>query len=124
MPAHMKLRDKRVIITGGGGEAGLAAAEYFIKEGARVYIFDKNYDALMEAECKITRIAGIYLVDVDDEESVKEGFAGLDSTDGAGVDILVSLTGKNTLNSCLLEAVRRMEKQGQGVILIGRHTTL
>jgi len=42
----MRLKDKTVIITGGGGEVGLASAFQFLKEGARVVLLDISDNAL------------------------------------------------------------------------------
>ncbi len=49
----MRLKDKTAIITGGGTGIGLACAQLFAKEGARVVIFGRRQDRLEQAQKKI-----------------------------------------------------------------------
>ena len=44
-----RLEGKRAVITGGGGEIGLAAGKLFVQEGARILLVDVNENKLKEA---------------------------------------------------------------------------
>ena len=44
-----RLKDKTVVVTGGGSGIGLGAAQRFIDEGAFVYIFGRRQDLLDKA---------------------------------------------------------------------------
>lgn len=48
MQAHGRLQDRVVVITGGGSGFGRAAAVMFAGEGARVYVVDRDGDAVDE----------------------------------------------------------------------------
>ena len=139
MAKYEELRNKRVIVTGGGSGIGQATAKRFVDEGARVGIFDINEAALTETKKLIPGLAGTYLVDVSDEASVKKGFEAVDKELG-GVDVLVSNAGISIRNRfvdtdfvqwrkvmginldgmflCCREAIKRMEKQKSGVVLM------
>ena len=45
----MKLKDKRIFITGGTSGIGLAAAKLFLAEGAKVVIMGRSALTLVEA---------------------------------------------------------------------------
>jgi meso-butanediol dehydrogenase/(S,S)-butanediol dehydrogenase/diacetyl reductase len=49
----MRLQDKTAIITGGGSGIGLACAQLFAQEGARVAIFGRRQDRLDQAQKEI-----------------------------------------------------------------------
>ena len=49
----MRLKDKTVIITGGGTGIGLACTRLFVQEGARVAIFGRRQDRLDQAKKEI-----------------------------------------------------------------------
>ena len=143
MAKYEELKDKRVIVTGGGSGIGQATVERFVAEGAKVFIFDINEDALVETQKLIPGVAGTSVVDVADEVSVKAGFLAADECLG-GLDILISNAGISIRNRfidtdfaqwrkvmgvnldgmylCCLEAVKRMEKQKSGVILMTAST--
>ena len=139
MAKYEELKDKRVVITGGGSGIGQATAQRFVREGAKVYIFDINDSALKETTKLIPELAGTCVVDVSDEGSVHDGFKAVDS-DMGGIDVLISNAGISIRNRfidtdfaqwrkvmsvnldgmflCCKEAAVRMEKQQSGVILM------
>lgn len=143
MTMYKDLKDKRVVVTGGASGIGLATAQRFVKEGARVIIFDINEDALTKVLDENTDLAGGVVVDVSNEESVKSGFLRVDELIG-GIDILVSNAGisireliKDTsyeqwkrvhdinlggMYLCSKEALRRMDEQKSGVVLFTAST--
>ena len=143
MAKYEELKNKRVIVTGGGSGIGQATVERFVSEGAKVFIFDINEDALIETQKLIPGVTGTSVVDVADEASVKAGFLAADECLG-GLDILISNAGISIRNRfidtdfaqwrkvmgvnldgmylCCLEAVKRMEKQKSGVILMTAST--
>jgi NAD(P)-dependent dehydrogenase (short-subunit alcohol dehydrogenase family) len=49
----MVLRDKISVITGGGGSIGLATAQLFLNEGARVLLVDRDEDRLAAAVAEL-----------------------------------------------------------------------
>ena len=57
-----RLQDKVVIITGGAGGIGRAAAKLFVEEGAYVLLVDLNEDALKDAVAEIGSNAASYFV--------------------------------------------------------------
>ena len=133
------LRGKRTVITGGASGIGLATAQRFITEGAKVVVFDNNTEALARVEHEIEGLALTAYADVSSESDVKAAFAKVDEALG-GVDILVSNAGisvRNTITDtdyaqwksvidinlggmflCSKEASKRMLDQGNGVILM------
>jgi len=143
MAKYEELKNKRVIVTGGGSGIGQATVERFVSEGAKVFIFDINEDALFETKKLIPGVAGTAVVDVAEEQSVKAGFLAADECLG-GLDILISNAGISIRNRfidtdfaqwrkvmginldgmylCCIEAVKRMEKQRSGVILMTAST--
>lgn len=142
MGIYEDLKDKRVVVTGGASGIGFATAERFVKEGAKVLIFDINEDALSKALKENPKLKGVS-VDVSNEESVKNGFLKVDELIG-GIDILISNAGisirkllKDTtydqwkkvhdinlggMYLCSKEAIKRMEKQKSGVVLFTAST--
>lgn len=74
----MKLKDKVAIVTGGARGIGFAIAFRFVKEGAKVAIFDIDKNKAEEAVEKIkkevrdAKVIALH-VDVSDVESVKRG---------------------------------------------------
>lgn len=143
MTRYEELKDKRVVITGGGSGIGQATAKRFVDEGARVCIFDINEAALTETKRLIPGLTGTHVVDVSCEDSVREGFKAVDGLTG-GVDVLISNAGISVRNRfidtdydqwrkvlgvnldgmflCCKEAIVRMEKQQSGVVLMTAST--
>lgn len=139
MGIYKDLAGKRVVVTGGASGIGMATAERFIAEGAKVVVFDINEKALEAAKKEMPGLAGTVVVDVSDEQSVKDGFAKVDELVG-GIDVLISNAGisirkdfwdityaqwqkvmKINLDGmflCASEATKRMMAQKSGVILM------
>lgn len=92
----MRLKDRRILITGAGSGIGLATAELFLGEGARVAGIDRDERALKSAVARLgpERFA-VFTADVTSEDQVRlavdEAANQLDGLDGvvnaAGVDL-------------------------------------
>ncbi|KPK75957.1 MAG: oxidoreductase [Phycisphaerae bacterium SM23_30] len=143
MPAYPDLQDKRVVITGGAGGIGLAAAQRFIEEGSRVVIFDWNRSALDQALAENPSLAGGVCGDVGNPDDMKKAFARVDEILG-GIDVLIANAGisfrKRFLDIeyeqwskvirvnldgiflCAQQAIKRMKKQRTGVVLFTAST--
>jgi len=92
----MTLNGKICIITGSAGGIGLAVAQRFIADGAKVAIADIRLDAANETAATLTKMGpgeaiGIEM-DVTDEAAVNAGVQVVVDTWG-GVDVLVSNAG-------------------------------
>jgi len=84
---------KRVIVTGGGGGMGQAAAERFASAGATVFVFGRTLASLEEAAARSPRILPV-VCDVADPESVAAAMA---TVTAHGVpDALIHTAGINT----------------------------
>lgn len=91
----MDLKNKNVIVTGGGRGLGKAVALILAKEGANVAITGRNEENLKNTveELKALGVNAAYSVfDIDNEEAVKVGISAL-ATELGGVDILVNNAG-------------------------------
>lgn len=139
MAQYQDLKNKRVVITGGASGIGMATAQRFIAEGAKVIVFDINESAFPAAKEAMPGLTGIVAVDVSKEDSVREGFLQVDRILG-GIDILISNAGISIRNKfvdtdftqwrkvlginldgmylCCKEAIDRMMPQKSGVILM------
>lgn len=142
MASYPELQGRRVVVTGGASGIGLATAKRFADEGSRVVVFDINEEGLQRLSSDNPAIEGIK-VDVSSEEEVRRGFEKVDELMG-GVDILISNAGisvrkafldieyeqwsrvlRTNLDSmflCCKEAIKRMEKQESGVVLLTAST--
>jgi meso-butanediol dehydrogenase/(S,S)-butanediol dehydrogenase/diacetyl reductase len=85
------LAGKRVLVTGGAGGIGVATAQRFVEEGARVVALDRDEEALAAA-AEQTRLAGTICADVSDPHDVQRAFLDLDTILG-GVDVLINNAG-------------------------------
>ncbi|MGC8645628.1 MAG: SDR family NAD(P)-dependent oxidoreductase [Thermoplasmata archaeon] len=136
------LTGKKVVITGGAGGIGLAAAKRFISEGSRVAILDSNRKALDNAISRNPGLVGIE-ADVSDPKSVDNAFVEVDEHLG-GIDVLISNAGisrrrhfldikyeewQEVINVnlggmflCAKQSIKRMIKKKSGVVLFTAST--
>lgn len=91
----MKLEKMVALITGGAGGIGLATAEKFGKEGARLVLWDMSEEALAKARTKLSD-AGYEVrtdvVDVSNAEQVTEALEAVENDFGT-VDVLINNAG-------------------------------
>ena len=91
----MQLKDKVIIITGGGQGLGRAMGEYLAGKGARLALVDLNQDRLDEAVAACKSAGGearAYLCNVANEEEVGHMVSGV-SDDFGALDGLVNNAG-------------------------------
>lgn len=86
------LAGKTAIITGGASGIGKATSEVFIREGAKVAVFDSD-ETLLKSMIGSKRLSN-YLVDVRDEQKIQEALRNFEAKAGP-VDILVNNAGIN-----------------------------
>lgn len=132
------LTDKRVLITGGAGGIGSAAAARFLEEGSGVVVLDCNSSALRDVEDQLPGLSGSIVADVSDANDVGRAFEELEGLLG-GLDVLINNAGSSIRHRFLdisiqewrsvvgvnldgaffvaQEAARRMLKGEGGVIL-------
>ena len=143
MAHYEELKGKRVMVTGAASGIGLATAQRFANEGARVFIVDYNKKALEATQAAHPEFAGFSAADVSNEADVKAAFEQMDRELG-GIDVLISNAGISIRSDaldisydqwkkvmdinlggmflCAREAGRRMKAQGSGVILMTAST--
>ena len=85
------LKDKHVVVTGGGRGIGAAIADEMDRLGARITLMGRTELALNAKAERLQRAAAVQ-VDVADEKTVQEGF-GAAIADFGPVDILVNNAG-------------------------------
>jgi NAD(P)-dependent dehydrogenase (short-subunit alcohol dehydrogenase family) len=142
-PAAPRLSGQRAVITGAASGIGLATAQRFAAEGARVVILDWNREALDRTLAENPALAGGVLCDVSDPGQVADAFRRVDAIMG-GLDVLIANAGISVRSPfrdvdpeqwnrviginltgaflCAREAVPRMEVQKSGVILFTSST--
>ena len=89
------LKDKVVIVTGGGGGIGAATCKRFAEEGAKVAVWDINMDAAGATVSAITGAGGTaqaFACDIADFAAVQAGVADTEMALGP-VDVLVNNAG-------------------------------
>ena len=93
----MKLKDKIVLITGGGRGIGRAVAFAFAREGASVAVVARTGTEVERVAAEIKDECGVETMyatcDVSDAEDVARAFASVAATFGRGADILVNNAG-------------------------------
>lgn len=92
----MQIKDSVIVITGGAQGLGLAMAEDFAKQGAKLALIDINGDVLGEAQEQCEKLGAAkvvgYEVDITDEESVETVFEQIQQ-EFDGIDVLVNNAG-------------------------------
>jgi NAD(P)-dependent dehydrogenase (short-subunit alcohol dehydrogenase family) len=143
MGIYQDLSGKRIVITGGASGIGLATAERFVKEAARVVILDWNQPTLDTALAEHGGIAGGIHCDVSNPDEVKKAFEEVDKQLG-GIDVLISNAGISVRQRflditydqwsrvirvnldgmflCAQEAIKRMKEQKAGIVLLTAST--
>ena len=92
---------KTAIITGGGGDLGLAAAKRLHEKGVRIALFDNRMEMLEKATSQLESEVLIYEVDVSDFQSVSEAVSDVASKLQT-IDILINaagITGETNIKS-------------------------
>ena len=77
---YRAMRDQQIIIVGGTGSIGLAAAELLSSQGARVAITGRNVEKLASAAKRIPNLR-TYRCEITEEASVRETFSAFDRID-------------------------------------------
>ncbi len=90
----LHLKDKVVLVTGGSRGIGLAIAEEFLNEGARVFISARNKEEVDAAVAELSGKGAISgcITDVSDVSQIK-AMVSKCVTDFGGIDILVNNAG-------------------------------
>lgn len=106
------LKDKHIVITGGGSGLGLAMAKKFASEGAKVLIVGRNEDKLKKAIGEIESGEASYSVfDVSKADMANEFFAQCQRKLDAPIDCFVSNAGvslhENIFTNVTLEGFDR-----------------
>lgn len=87
-----RLAGKTALVTGAGSGIGLAVAQRFMAEGARVYFADINAEAAEKAAAATgSDLAAALPVDISDEGSVEAAYAAIAA--GGPLDIVVANAG-------------------------------
>ena len=143
MRKYGDLENKRAIITGGASGIGLATAQRFSDEEARVVIFDWDKERLKDVLSENPGLSGGVHADVSQLTEVKAAFQRADEILG-GIDILIANAGISFRSPfldtdyeqwakvlrvnldgaflCAKEAISRMKKQKDGVVLFTAST--
>lgn len=87
------LAGKNIVITGGGRGLGVAMAEKFVSEGARVVVSGRNEETLKVACEKLGEAAAYVVADVSDVERAGAFLDSCEARLGGRVDCLVSNAG-------------------------------
>jgi NAD(P)-dependent dehydrogenase (short-subunit alcohol dehydrogenase family) len=117
------LEGKRVLITGGAGGIGRAAARRFLEEASRVVLFDRDEAACRKVETEMPGLSGVLRADVSDPASVTSAFERMDALVG-GIDVLINNAGISLRRPFLeipLDQWRRvLETNLQGVFSVAQ----
>lgn len=108
----MRLKDRVVIITGGGGDIGTATSLVFAREGAIVVVTDSRAD-MAERTAKLIRDGGgrvtSFGLDVLDEAAVERTFDAVFERFGCP-DILVNLAGDTVIKKSVDMSVEEFDR--------------
>jgi len=94
------LTGKRVLITGGAGGIGSAAARRFLEEGSVVVVLDRAEEACRRVESELPGLSAILRADVSDSSAVAQAFGHMDGLLG-GIDVLINNAGISVRNPFL-----------------------
>ncbi|WP_284754714.1 SDR family oxidoreductase [Arthrobacter sp. efr-133-R2A-120] len=87
-----RLDGKTALVTGAGSGIGLAVAQRFVAEGARVYFADINLEAAEKAAAVTgSALAQALRMDISDEASVSAAYAAV--AEGGALDVVVANAG-------------------------------
>lgn len=87
-----QLEGKTALITGAALGIGLAVANRFAREGARVVLADRNGEGAARAAAEIGESARAVTMDISDEDAVAGGFAEVEAA-GWAPDVVVANAG-------------------------------
>lgn len=129
----LRLDGALAVVTGAGSGIGLAIAQLFGEKGARVFLCDRNAQALEEAGKGIPQ-SGTYLLDIADPQAVEQAVSQMER-DGGPIGILVNSAGvgdiqwakdmspatwKKVLDVNLSGTFYMSQRVGQGMIAAGQ----
>lgn len=104
-----QLENKIAIITGGASGIGLAIAERFVREGARVEILDRNEEEMQRATAQLGPAAVATSCDVSDHHQVTTVIDAIHARQGR-IDILINNAGIAHVGNALTTSPEDFER--------------